>query len=308
MTALKGVIAAAATPLHPDFTIDRTRLVAHCRWLLEQGGCDGVNLLGTTGEATSFSIEQRVAAMAAVAQSGLPMEQVMVGTGAASLFDAVTLTRAAHDLGFAGALLLPPFYYKGIDAEGLVRYVERVIADVDASGLKLYLYHIPQNTGVPYPFEAVEALHRRHPQTVIGLKDSSGEIAYSRRLAAALPGFAVFPSAEGTLAEAKSIGFSGCISATTNVTGRWAQVAWSSGDSTAAAKAVADAVAIRSALSAYPLMASVKAALAEMTGDGAWERCVPPLRALSPEERAALLAQLATTEFRNTQRASSQPR
>jgi len=296
---MKGVIAATPTPVHPDLSIDTERLIAHCRWLLGEGGCDGVNLLGTTGEATSFSVEQRVAAMLAVSKAGLPMERIMVGTGAASLFDAVTLTLAAHDLGYAGALLLPPFYYKGIDAEGVARYVESVISGVGAANLRLYLYHIPQNTGVPYPIEAVEALHRRHPKTVIGLKDSSGEIAYSRQLAAKLPGFAVFPSAEGSLAEAAQSGFAGCISATTNVTGRLVQIAWSNPGSAAAQQAIAGATAIRAALSAYPLMASVKAALGAMKGDAAWERCVPPIRSLFDEERGALFARLESTEFRN---------
>ena len=112
MRSLTGIFAAAATPLKPDLTIDEEKLVAHCRWLLGDGGCDGVNLLGTTGEATSFSLDQRIGAMKAIAKSGLPMESFMVGTGAAALGDAIELTRTASELGFAGALLLPPFYYK----------------------------------------------------------------------------------------------------------------------------------------------------------------------------------------------------
>src|SRR4051812_1428561 len=207
MALLRGVIAATPTPLNADFSIDTARLVDHCGWLLDAGGCDGVNLLGTTGEATSFSVAQRIDAMQAVAKAGLPMARIMVGTGAASLFDAVTLTAAAHELGFAGALLVPPFYYKSIDAASLVDYVEAVIHGAAAPGLKLYLYHIPQNTGVPYAIEAVETLHHRHPETVVGLKDSSGDLSYSRGLAAKLPGLAVFPSAEGSLAEAKNAGF-----------------------------------------------------------------------------------------------------
>jgi 4-hydroxy-tetrahydrodipicolinate synthase len=299
MTALKGVIAATPTPLRPDLTIDTERLIAHCRWLLDDGGCDGINLLGTTGEATSLSVEQRVRAMQAVAKSGLPMARIMVGTGAASAFDTVTLTLAAHDLGFAGALLLPAFYYKGIDAESLIAYVETVIARVGATDLPLYLYHIPQNTGVPYPIDVVEVLHRRHPKIVIGLKDSAGDLDYSRRLAAALPGFAVFPSAEGSLAEARTAGFAGCISATTNVTGALAQIAWSDPDSEAGRQAVTDATAIRAALSATPLVASVKAALAAMKDDAGWLRCLPPLRSLSVDEHNALFARLQGTAFRN---------
>ena len=95
MGKLQGVIAAVATPLSNSLTIDHNRLASHCRWLLGQGGCDGINLLGTTGEATSFSAAARIAAMQAIARSGLPLDRFMVGTGAAALEDAVRLTAEA---------------------------------------------------------------------------------------------------------------------------------------------------------------------------------------------------------------------
>lgn len=298
MTALKGVIAATPTPVDAGLEIDTGRLVAHCRWLLADGGCDGVNLLGTTGEATSFSLAQRIAAMTAVAGSGLPLDRMMVGTGASALADAVELTRAASDLGFAGALLLPPFYYPAIDADSLTATVETVLDRVDAPGLKIYLYHIPQNTGVPFPVEVVKRLHDRHPDRIAGLKDSAGDIEFSRRLAAACPGLAVFPSSEGSLVEGRLSGFAGCISATTNVTGRLAQIAWSEPGTEAGRAAGAAAMAIRTALGRFPLMAGIKAALADRTGDPEWERLVPPLRRLSPDERRDVFALLDGTEYR----------
>lgn len=297
MKTLTGVIAATPTPLRADLTIDLDRLIGHCRWLLGDGGCDAVNLLGTTGEATSFSVEQRIAAMRAIARSGLPLERIMVGSGASALHDAVALTCTARDLGFAGALLLPPFYYKGLDAESLAGYVGAVIAGCGASDLAIYLYHIPQNTGVPFGPEVVRRLLDMFPGTVVGLKDSSGDIAFSRALAAQFPGFAVFPSSEGSLTEARGAGFAGCISATTNITGRLSQTAWSQPGSEAGRGAAAAASAIRETLAAFPLVASVKSALAGMTGDAAWERLAPPLRPLSAGEREALFARLADTEF-----------
>lgn len=297
MRTLKGVIAATPTPLKADLTIDIERLVGHCRWLLGDGGCDGINLLGTTGEATSFSVDERIAAMRAVAQSGLPLQRMMVGTGASAVADAVALTTAARELGYAGALLLPPFYYKGIDAESLADHVGEVIGKAGPFGLKIYLYHIPQNTGVPFGPETIARLRERYPEIVVGLKDSSGDIAFSRALAARFPGFAVFPSSEGSLTEWKSAGFAGCISATTNVTGALSQIAWTDPESDRGRAAAASAMAIRGALAGFPLMASVKAALAEISGDAGWERLVPPLRRLSPSERAELFARLGKTDF-----------
>ncbi|WP_225768906.1 dihydrodipicolinate synthase family protein [Inquilinus sp. Marseille-Q2685] len=297
MPRLSGVIAAAATPLRDDLSIDHAKLVAHCRWLLGDGGCDGVNLLGTTGEATSFSVEQRLAAMRAVAESGLPMQRFMVGTGASALADAVRLTAEAKALGFAGALLLPPFYYKGIDDESLVAYVDAVIERVGAEGLGLYLYHIPQNTGVPWPIEVVARLAERHPGPLLGLKDSSGDIAYSTDLAKRVPGIAVFPSSEATLGLAKARGFAGCISATTNVTGPLARIAWHQAGTPEAEAAVAAAGAVRAALSTVTLVAAVKDTVAEIHGDATWRRPHPPLRPLTEAERRTLREALAKTEY-----------
>lgn len=295
MPTLSGVIAAAATPVREDLSIDIEHLVEHCRWLLDAGGCDGVNLLGTTGEATSFSTEQRIAAMRAIARAGLSLDRFMVGTGAAALDDACRLTAEAMSLGYAGALLLPPFYYKGLDPDGVVAYVEALIGRVGAANLRLYLYHFPANSGVPYTPEIVARLRRAHPEQVLGLKDSSGDLAYSAGLARDLPGFAVFPSAEAALGRAAELGFAGCISATANVTGPFARIAWSGTDPTARQAALDNAVGIRAIVARYPLVASVKAALAHLTGREEWARTMPPLTALTQGQKAELAAALSAS-------------
>src|SRR6201995_4227614 len=108
-TKLRGVIAAVATPINEDGSPDTGRATKLARFLLSNG-CDGLNVLGTTGEATSFSLEQRKKVMNDYAASGLPLDRMMVGTGAAATADAIALTQHAAALGFGGALVLPPFY------------------------------------------------------------------------------------------------------------------------------------------------------------------------------------------------------
>src|SRR4051812_25913115 len=108
-TRLRGVIAAIATPVTAKLEPDHDKFITLARRLLD-GGCDGLNVLGTTGEATSFTVEQRMAVMSAAANAGLPLKRLIVGTGAAAIGDAIRLSRHAASLGFAGALLLPPFY------------------------------------------------------------------------------------------------------------------------------------------------------------------------------------------------------
>jgi 4-hydroxy-tetrahydrodipicolinate synthase len=285
----RGVIAAAATPVDAEFRPDLPRLLAHCRALLDDG-CDAINLLGTTGEATAFGVDQRIRVMRAVAEEGLPLDRFMVGTGVPALEETVRLTRAASALGFAGALVLPPFYYPDVPAEGLVAYVDALIARVDHPALAVYLYHIPQNTKVAWPLEVVVRLRERHGETLAGLKDSAGEPAYARAVAAALPGFDVFPSSEAGLAEARTCGFAGCISATVNLTAREAQVAWSAQTTPGGAAAAKKAAELRAIVAREPLVAAVKSLLAARYGDDAWARVCLPLAPLSRERAAALRA------------------
>ncbi len=287
MERIRGIVAAVATPLLADrYEIDNPALIAHCHRLFDLG-CDGINLLGTTGEATSFSVEQRLATMSAVAQSGLPLERFMVGTGAAAFADVVRLTGHARDLGYSGALVLPPFYFKGIENEGLLRFFEALVAAVGMRQLSLYLYNFPQNTGITYEPNLVSELRHRFPEIVVGLKDSSGNLEYAREITGTLPDFDVFPSAEGTLANAEALGLAGCISATLNVTAplvRQAMAEIPSGPSATLDKAVQ----IRTALSRFPLVSAIKWTISELIGNPLWERTMPPLRHLSGREKNEL--------------------
>ncbi len=300
MPRLSGIFAAAATPLKSDLSVDEEKLVGHCRWLLGEGGNDGVNLLGTTGEATSFSVEQRLAAMRAVARSGLPMDRFMVGTGAAALQDAVTLTKAARELGYAGALLLPPFYYKGISDAALEDYVGRVIERACGGGFGLYLYHIPQMSAVPYPVEVVEQLAKRFPDVLSGIKDSSGDLQNAQVLAERIPSIAVFPGSEAILAKLPEVKFAGCISGTTNVTGAIVSRGWKARSTSAGAQALKSALEIRAVIQDFPLIQAVKWLLAEMQGDAEWRRMHPPLANLPEGDWLRLRSRIAETElFRN---------
>jgi 4-hydroxy-tetrahydrodipicolinate synthase len=298
MGSLAGIFAAAATPLRADLSIDIDRLVTHCRWLLDEGGCDGVNLLGTTGEATSFSVEQRLDAMRAVAESGLPMERFMVGTGAAALSDAVRLTSGARELSFSGALLLPPFYYKNIDDESLYAYVAELIERAGGGKLGIYLYHIPQFSAVPFAIPVVERLVAHFPGILAGIKDSSGVFENSLELAQRLPTtVAVFPGSEGFLARAPEAGFAGCISATTNVNGAFISRGWKVRHTEAGRASLNAGSAIRDAISKFPTIPAVKWVLSELQNDPQWRRIHPPLRGLTEAEWAELRAALSATDL-----------
>jgi len=280
---LRGVIAAIATAVDEEGEPDCARSAALARFLLANG-CDGLNVLGTTGEATSFSLDQRKRVMTAYRANGLPLDRLMVGTGAAALADAVALTRHAAELGFAGALLLPPFYYKGVPDEGLFAYVEAIVSATSASPIPLYLYHFPAQSGLPWPIPLVKRLIETF--RVVGLKDSSGDMTYARQAAAISPAFDVFPSTEAVLMQARAGEFAGCISATANLNADLCARAWRSGDG----EALDAAVRIRKLFDGKPLVPGVKALIAHIHGDAAWTRVKPPLRPFSASEEAMVAA------------------
>ena len=282
---LHGVIAAIATAVDAGGAPDCARSVELARFLLANG-CDGLNVLGTTGEATSFSTEQRMRVMSAYHAAGLPMDRLMVGTGAAALADAITLTRHAAELGFAGALLLPPFYYKGVPDAGLIAYVEAVVQATLASPIPLYLYHFPAQSGLPWHLGLVTHLLEAFGSRIAGLKDSSGDMAYARAVAGISADFRVFPSTEAVLMEARAGAFAGCISATANLNADLCAQAWQSGNRAA----LETAVAIRKVFDGKQLVPGVKALLAHIHNDAAWARVEPPLHAYSHAEQAALAA------------------
>src|SRR5437588_7564716 len=176
---LQGVIAAIATAVDERGEPDCARCVALARFLLANG-CDGLNVLGTTGEATSFSLEQRKRVMTAYRDAGLPLDRLMVGTGAAATADAVALTRHAAALGFAGALLLPPFYYKGVPDDGLVSYVDTIVQATAEQPIPIYLYHFPAQSGLGWHMDLIVRLRAQFGARIVGLKDSSGDMAYAR--------------------------------------------------------------------------------------------------------------------------------
>jgi 4-hydroxy-tetrahydrodipicolinate synthase len=280
---LKGVIAAIATAVEASGAPDCARSAGLARFLLANG-CDGLNVLGTTGEATSFSADQRMGVMSAYQAAGLPMDRLMVGTGAAALADAVALTRHAAELGFAGALVLPPFYYKGVPDDGLLAYIEAILKATAATPIPLYLYHFPAQSGLAWHVGLIKRLLDAFGDRIVGLKDSSGDMAYAREVASIAAGFKVFPSTEAALTEARSGVFAGCISATANLNADLCAQAWRTGD----AAALEAAVAIRKLFDGKQLVPGVKALLAHIHGDAAWARVQPPLYAYSHAERTEL--------------------
>ena len=289
---LGGVCAAALTPLDSDLGPDTRALAEHLAWLLANG-CDAINLLGTTGEATSFSAEQRLAVLEAVAAAELPLDRIMAGTGAAALADAVRLTRRAVELGYAGALVIPPFYFKCVPEDGVFRYYATLIERVNDARLRLYLYHFPAMSGIELTPALIARLRDAYGETIVGVKDSSGTPGYASGVVAAFEGLDVFPSSEAVLADARRDGYAGCISASVNVTAPLAGLVWHAADGDATrAQNQANLTALRAAIARYPFVPALRRIVGDALREKAWLRIVPPLHPLADDDAATLDAAL----------------
>ena len=290
----RGVYAAVLTPFGDDLEPNTDAYLAHCRWLLANG-CDGLAPLGTTGEANSLSVAQRLHLIEAGAAAGLPMERCIIGTGSSALADAVTVTRAALAAGSTGALLLPPFYYKNPSEDGLFAFFSEVIQRVGDARLRVYLYHFPQMSAVAVTPALILRLKAAYGDTIAGVKDSSGDWGYTAARLKELPGFGVYSGTEQFLLANLRAGGAGCISASTNLTAAMAQKvhrAWRQGG--ADADALQESLtAARLVLQAFPFQGGLKELVARFTGDRRWLNVIPPNRPLSPAQRDELFARLS---------------
>jgi 4-hydroxy-tetrahydrodipicolinate synthase len=293
----RGVLAPVVTPFRADLRPDATRLVHHCRWLLEQDV--GLAVFGTNSEANSLAVPEKLELLDALVEAGIPTGRMMPGTGCCAFPDTVELTRRAVQHGCAGVLMLPPFYYKGVSDDGLFASYAEVIERVADPRLRIYLYHIPPVSQVPITLALIERLLARYPDTVAGVKDSSGDWSNTRAMLErfAPRGFDVFSGSETYLLATLRGGGAGCISATANVNpAAIARLAgeWQRPDADAR-QAALDRV--RTAFQNLPMIPALKAAIAHESDDDAWTTVRPPLVGLTAEQRAQLLHTLKSIGF-----------
>lgn len=289
---IRGVIAPLLTPFNDDYSIATDLYVAHAKRLLAQG-CAGITPFGTTGEALSVSIDERIAAIRALIDAGIDPSRMIPGTGLSNVADSARLSRACLEMGCAGVMTLPPFYFKGVTDDGLYRYFEQLIAAI-GSIARIYLYHIPPVAVVGISPLLAARLRTAYPEQVVGIKDSSGDWENTKALLK-IDDFIVYPGSEVSLLEALELGAAGCITATANVNAKSIVKIielYDHGD-LAAARALHEAAkAVRLKIQSYGPIPAQKQLLAISTGDVRWCNVRPPLSAMASEQGRELAATL----------------
>ena len=293
MQPISGVIAPNLTFFNDDLSIATDLYVAHAKRLLENG-CAGLAPFGTTGEALSVGIDERIAALGALIDAGIDAKKLIPGTGLTALADTARLSTACLEAGCAGVMVLPPFYFKDVPDDGLYAYFAKLIEMIGRDDLKIYLYHIPQVAGVGIPVDVVRRLHSDFPDQIVGIKDSSGVWENTKALLE-IDGLIVYPGSELPLIEALEMGAPGCITATANLNAAGvAEVirTYQAGD-VDKAKALHEGVkTFRLTVQGYAPIPAQKRLLSMWLGDDRMATLRPPLQSMDVEaarELAALL-------------------
>ena len=290
-TPFSGVLVPALTPFNADLSPDPVRYTRLLKFLLDEGA-NGLAVFGTTSEANSMSIAERNGLLDHVVANGIPAETLMPGTGVCAIPDAVELTRHAVNLGAPGVLVLPPFYYKNQNDDGFFAYYSEIIQRVGDKRLNIYLYHFPQMSAAPISMALIARLLKAYPDTIAGLKDSSGDWEGTKQMIAEFPDMAIFPSTESRLLEGIPLGAAGCISATANIQPRAIRALIDAIGSPKAEQLHSQISAVRTVFEGYPLFPALKATLARDTGDASWQQTRPPITPVGKEHLDELFANL----------------
>lgn len=296
---LRGVYAAVVTSIDDVGRISIDRYTRHARWLLRQG-CHGLGVFGTTSETAAFTVAERQEALASYVRSGLDPAKMIVGVGCCARGDTVALARHALELGVTRLLCLPPYFYKNNSDEGLYRAFSEVIEGVGDSRLQLLLYHFPQVSGVPVTKPVVERLVAAYPETMAGIKDSSGDLAHTLDLVRSFPTLSIFAGADQHLLDVLKAGGAGTFSAAANLNcaaNRQVFDAFEKGDTDSAEKAMDSVAGVRLILQGFPLVPAVKHAIADGQHDPTWRLVRPPLVELDEAQGGALMKALAEAGY-----------
>jgi 4-hydroxy-tetrahydrodipicolinate synthase len=213
---VRGLWCATLTPLDREGRVDAPRFAAHVRLLLSQG-VDGVAPFGTTGEGPSFSVAERRSGLDALLAGGITSGRIVAGTGGAAITDAVELTRHAIGVGVSRCLVVPPFFFKDVSDEAVFAFFAQFVDAVNDPRLRLYLYHIPQFSGVPIRPGVVARLAESFPGVIAGVKDSAGDWSNTEQLLARAPSLDILVGHEPHLPKLMRAGGAGTICGVANV-------------------------------------------------------------------------------------------
>ena len=289
--AIAGIYPPVPTFFDEREDLDLPTLREHLR-RLKAAGIANVVALGSNGEAVHLSLDERQQVIATAREAMGTEAQVLAGVGENSTRATIELCHLAAEASADVALVLPPHHYRPrMDGFALRAHY---LAVADASPLPLMIYNMPANAaGIDLDAETVIALSA-HPN-IIGLKDSSGNVAKMAQIASdAREGFIVLAGSAGFLLPALAVGARGAVAALANIAPRECLLLvelWQEGKLEEARALQARLIPVNTAVTAGYGVAGLKAALEFVAHYGGAPR--RPLAPLNEGERVRLRGLLA---------------
>ena len=286
---LHGAMPAIFTPLDGAGNLALDVLPAFLEFQ-RTGGMTGVIVCGTNGEGTALSVAERKITLETVMPHRGDLT-VIAGTGAASITDAIELTRHAAQVGADGALVLPPFFMKNPTDAGLAAYFRAVL---DSADLPMLLYNIPQFSAVPIT-DGLLALLADHPN-LAGIKDSAGDWTRTQEFITRYPALSIFTGSDTLAAQGLAAGGAGIISGGANAFPEIVAAVYRAHQAGTGTGAAQNRLAVLSEiLRRYPFVAVGKSILAHRGLPRMGVR--PPIVPLEAAQEEALLTELRTAHF-----------
>ncbi len=291
-----GVLTPVLTPFKKDLKPDVNRFIEQCQWLLSQNV--SLAVFGTNSEANSLAVHEKISLLNSLVEAGINPNSMMPGTGCCSLTESIELTSHAINLGCKGTLMLPPFYYKEVSDEGIFRSYSEIIQKIGSEKLKIYLYHIPQVSGVGLSINLIDRLVNEYPKVIAGIKDSSGDWENIKSiLDRQWDDFRVFAGTESILLKTMQAGGAGCISATANINPKAIYNLYKNWVSDQAEELQIKLNEIRNLMESYPMIPALKAVVAYYSKHIEWNIVRPPLVSLKKDSQEELLQKLDNFGF-----------
>ena len=277
MTGLRGVFAAAVTPLLDGGTrLDEPGIAAVAEFLAG-GGADGALVCGTAGEGVALSVAERERALETYIAAGGSRLKLMAHCGAQTTADTVALAAHAAEAGAVGVSVIAPPYFP-LDDRALLAHL--AAAAQACAPLPFYIYCFTARSGYPIPLPVIEQLRERAPN-LAGLKVS--EQPWERFEPYLLDGLDIFCGPEPLISRALAGGAIGVISALASAFPELVVTAVRE----ATPEATERARLARATLERFPMPAALKVACA-LRGVPIGADVRAPLRTLDADERGEL--------------------
>ena len=209
MSLIKGIYAASLSIINDNLSLNIDKTIKHAENIIDYG-CHGVVFFGSTGQSQLISLSEKILLINKLPRSNYK-KKFIIGTGSNSLLDTIFLMRNSITLGFNKFLIMPPAYYKYKD-DDVINFYSKIINEIKEC--KIILYNFEKLSGYKFSVECVEKLVTKFPDQIIGVKDSSYNLYEKLKI----NNFSILPGSESKLLKGLSVGCSGVITATCNVT------------------------------------------------------------------------------------------